>query len=210
MPLSHRRLFLVVTLLASVPVGAHAQGLGSAAWVPQVLGTQVTVISQQLRRFDDGSISRFGQIDTTDGGASQRYSLSGSWHRVGGPTSRRTHRWCGRHPFTPSGAAPGTGLPAVRFPLTRATAAGAATSSLFWYHHGTHTRAFPPFAPRYSSSPMGSASSPSIHARKKRSVEHRSHRPRIEAPAHRVEHMATSSSPVRNADTNGVPHGLGN
>ena len=35
------------------------------------------------RAVDDGSISRFGQVDTTDGGASQRYSLSGSWHHLG-------------------------------------------------------------------------------------------------------------------------------
>ena len=34
------------------------------------------------RAVDDGSISRFGQVDTTDGGGSQRYSLSGSWHHV--------------------------------------------------------------------------------------------------------------------------------
>jgi hypothetical protein len=30
-----------------------------------------------------GAIDRFGQIDSTDGGASARYSLSGSWRRVG-------------------------------------------------------------------------------------------------------------------------------
>ena len=34
------------------------------------------------RAVDDGTISRFGQVDTTDGGGSQRYSLSGSWHHV--------------------------------------------------------------------------------------------------------------------------------
>ncbi|HXG72546.1 MAG TPA: TonB-dependent receptor [Gemmatimonadaceae bacterium] len=35
------------------------------------------------RAVDRGLIGRFGQIDSTDGGASQRYSLSGSWRRVG-------------------------------------------------------------------------------------------------------------------------------
>ena len=36
-----------------------------------------------LRAVDDGAISRFGQIDSTDGGQSQRYSLSGSWRHLG-------------------------------------------------------------------------------------------------------------------------------
>jgi hypothetical protein len=36
-----------------------------------------------LRAVTGGAISRFGQIDSTDGGAAQRYSLSGSWRRVG-------------------------------------------------------------------------------------------------------------------------------
>ena len=34
------------------------------------------------RAVDDGLISRFGQIDMTDGGSSERYSLSGSWRHV--------------------------------------------------------------------------------------------------------------------------------
>lgn len=36
-----------------------------------------------LRAVDDDVISRFGQIDSTDGGESDRYSLSGSWRHVG-------------------------------------------------------------------------------------------------------------------------------
>lgn len=36
------------------------------------------------RAVDAGSVSRFGQIDSTDGGASQRYSLSGSWRHAAG------------------------------------------------------------------------------------------------------------------------------
>jgi hypothetical protein len=36
-----------------------------------------------LRAIDDAVISRFGQVDSTDGGASDRYSLSGSWRHVG-------------------------------------------------------------------------------------------------------------------------------
>lgn len=37
-----------------------------------------------LRAVEDGAVSRFGQIDSTDGGASARYSLSGEWRRVAG------------------------------------------------------------------------------------------------------------------------------
>ena len=36
-----------------------------------------------LRAVDEGVVSRFGQIDSTNGGASQRYSLSAGWRRVG-------------------------------------------------------------------------------------------------------------------------------
>lgn len=36
------------------------------------------------RAVSDGTLSRFGQIDSTDGGRSARYSLSGSWRHVGG------------------------------------------------------------------------------------------------------------------------------
>lgn len=36
-----------------------------------------------IRAIDDNLISRFGQIDSTDGGTSDRYSLSGSWRHVG-------------------------------------------------------------------------------------------------------------------------------
>ena len=36
-----------------------------------------------LRAVTDGEISRSGQIDSTDGGATQRYSLSGSWRHLG-------------------------------------------------------------------------------------------------------------------------------
>ncbi len=36
------------------------------------------------RAVDGGMISRFGQIDSTDGGNAQRYSISGSWHHLAG------------------------------------------------------------------------------------------------------------------------------
>ncbi len=36
-----------------------------------------------LRAVDAGLIDRFGQIDTTDGGHTERYSLSGSWRHAG-------------------------------------------------------------------------------------------------------------------------------
>lgn len=42
--------FVAVSGLA-LPIGAQTEG-GSARWVPQVLGTQITVIAQQLGRFD--------------------------------------------------------------------------------------------------------------------------------------------------------------
>jgi len=35
------------------------------------------------RAVEDGIVSRFGQIDSTNGGAAQRYSISGSWRRLG-------------------------------------------------------------------------------------------------------------------------------
>lgn len=37
-----------------------------------------------LRAVENGLISRFDQIDSTDGGNAERYSLSGSWRRVSG------------------------------------------------------------------------------------------------------------------------------
>jgi hypothetical protein len=37
-----------------------------------------------LRAVESGLINRFGQIDETDGGHTQRYSLSGSWRHAGG------------------------------------------------------------------------------------------------------------------------------
>lgn len=35
------------------------------------------------RAVEEGVVPRFGQIDSTNGGAAQRYSLSGSWRRIG-------------------------------------------------------------------------------------------------------------------------------
>ena len=35
------------------------------------------------RAVEDGTVSRFGQIDSTNGGAAQRYSISASWRRLG-------------------------------------------------------------------------------------------------------------------------------
>ncbi|MBV9773204.1 MAG: TonB-dependent receptor plug domain-containing protein, partial [Gemmatimonadetes bacterium] len=36
-----------------------------------------------VRTVGDGTVGRFGQVDSTDGGAARRYSLSGSWRRTG-------------------------------------------------------------------------------------------------------------------------------
>jgi hypothetical protein len=41
-----------------------------------------------LRAVEDGTISRWGQIDSTDGGNTQRYSLSGSWRHHGKTTTQ--------------------------------------------------------------------------------------------------------------------------
>ncbi|HUQ83186.1 MAG TPA: TonB-dependent receptor plug domain-containing protein [Gemmatimonadaceae bacterium] len=41
------------------------------------------------RAVDEGSIGRFGYIDGTDGGNTQRYSVSGSWNRVGGKSTQK-------------------------------------------------------------------------------------------------------------------------
>lgn len=41
-----------------------------------------------LRAVEEGLISRFGQLDSTDGGITQRYSLSGSYRHVGGRSSQ--------------------------------------------------------------------------------------------------------------------------
>jgi hypothetical protein len=40
------------------------------------------------RAVDNGAIDRFGHIDGTDGGNTQRYSLSGSWHHIGAKASQ--------------------------------------------------------------------------------------------------------------------------
>ncbi len=41
-----------------------------------------------LRAVNNGLIGRFGHIDSTDGGSSRRYSLSGSWSRTGGSSTQ--------------------------------------------------------------------------------------------------------------------------
>ncbi len=41
-----------------------------------------------LRAVEEGLISRFGQLDSTDGGVTQRYSLSGSYRHIGARSSQ--------------------------------------------------------------------------------------------------------------------------
>jgi hypothetical protein len=41
-----------------------------------------------LRAVEDGTISRFGQLDSTDGGMAQRYSLSATYRRIGGRSTQ--------------------------------------------------------------------------------------------------------------------------
>jgi len=42
-----------------------------------------------LRAVDSGLIDRFGSLDPTDGGTSQRYSLAGEWHRQGASSTTK-------------------------------------------------------------------------------------------------------------------------
>jgi hypothetical protein len=41
------------------------------------------------RAVGDGTINRFGQVDDSDGGATQRYSLAGSWSRIGARSTQQ-------------------------------------------------------------------------------------------------------------------------
>ena len=45
------------------------------------------------RAVDSGRIDRFGLIDPTDGGDSQRYSLTAEWHRQSESSMDRLGRW---------------------------------------------------------------------------------------------------------------------
>jgi hypothetical protein len=45
------------------------------------------------RAVNDGLIDRFGQIDSTLGAGTQRYSLAGSWDHVGANSSQSVHVW---------------------------------------------------------------------------------------------------------------------
>lgn len=45
------------------------------------------------RAVDDGTISRFGQVDSTLGAGTERYSLSVSWERFGQASSQAAHIW---------------------------------------------------------------------------------------------------------------------
>ena len=45
------------------------------------------------RAVSEGLITRFGQIDSTLGGKTQRYSLAGSWDHVGSNSTRSVHVW---------------------------------------------------------------------------------------------------------------------
>ncbi|HEX7240136.1 MAG TPA: TonB-dependent receptor [Longimicrobiaceae bacterium] len=47
-----------------------------------------------LRAVESGAIGRFGQVDTTDGGRAQRYSLSGTWTHTGRSSTRKV-QLCG-------------------------------------------------------------------------------------------------------------------
>ena len=60
-------------MLTNTP--AIAQSTGSAAWIPQVLGTQVTVIAQHLGRFDAPYSGPMSLVSTGDQAISHTYGL---------------------------------------------------------------------------------------------------------------------------------------
>ena len=64
---------------AATLAGLHARGVahaqGSAAWVPQVLGTQVTVIAQRLAQFDAGYSGPMSLVASGDRAVSHSYGI---------------------------------------------------------------------------------------------------------------------------------------
>ena len=66
---------MIVTILAGAPGAGVARAQGSAAWVPQVLGTQVTVIAQRLGRFDAAYSGPMSLVSTGDRSVSHTYGI---------------------------------------------------------------------------------------------------------------------------------------
>ena len=62
----------------------YSQEYGQSGWNLTVMGYKARWNATDqiaLRAVDSGLIDRFGALDSTDGGNSQRYSLTGEWHR---------------------------------------------------------------------------------------------------------------------------------
>ena len=70
-----RRCLVGMALLACFPGGGAAHAQGSAAWVPQVLGTQLTVIAQSLPRFDAAYSGPMSLVATGDRAVSHTYGI---------------------------------------------------------------------------------------------------------------------------------------
>lgn len=68
---------LIATLALLVATGARlaAQDGGSAAWIPQVLGTQVSVIAQRLGKFDAAYSGPMSLVSNGDHSLSHTYGL---------------------------------------------------------------------------------------------------------------------------------------
>ena len=66
---------LVVTTLACIFATGVAHAQGSAAWVPQVLGTQVTVIAQRLGQFDAAYSGPMSLVAAGDRAVSHTYGI---------------------------------------------------------------------------------------------------------------------------------------
>ena len=66
---------LVVTTLACISATGVAHAQGSAAWVPQVLGTQVTVIAQRLGQFDAAYSGPMSLVAAGDRAVSHTYGI---------------------------------------------------------------------------------------------------------------------------------------
>lgn len=75
--MTHRTfpLRIAALLVAATSPTLSAQSDGSAAWAPQILGTQVTVIGQQLKRFDAPYSGPMSLVATGDHSLSHTYGL---------------------------------------------------------------------------------------------------------------------------------------
>jgi high affinity Mn2+ porin len=67
--------FVAATIATANSISADAQSSGSASWIPQVLGTQVTIIAQRLGQFDASYAGPMSLVSTGDHAVSHTYGL---------------------------------------------------------------------------------------------------------------------------------------